>query len=41
MFKSCIIDGELIKTYNNGELVKIDFYAFDLLFFNGIDIRND
>jgi hypothetical protein len=41
-FKNCLIDGELIRNFGkDGELESINFYAFDLLFFDNFDIRED
>ena len=42
-FKNTLVDGELIRKVDNesGDLISIDFYAFDILFFNGFDIRDD
>ena len=41
-FKKCIIDGELIRKFTeDGELHSINFYAFDVLMFDGFDIRDD
>lgn len=36
--RNCLIDGELISNVNDEEMF---FYAFDLLFFDGHDIRGD
>lgn len=40
-FKSCILDGELIKQKENHKLKHISFYAFDILFFDGHDLRGN
>jgi hypothetical protein len=38
---NCLIDGELIRTTEKGQTSKIDFYAFDIVFYNGQDLRGD
>jgi hypothetical protein len=41
-FNNCLIDGELIRTFDEqGNLTNISFYAFDVLFFDKFDIRED
>ncbi len=40
-FKNCLLDGELVKKRETHELTHISFYAFDILFFNGNDLREN
>ncbi len=37
-FKNCILDGELVKMRDTNITV---FYAFDMIFYNGIDVRGN
>lgn len=39
--RNCLIDGELIKEYKDSILIKINFYAFDILVVDNKDIRGD
>jgi len=38
---NCIVDGELIRIVKDDKTNKIMFYAFDILFYNGEDLRGD
>lgn len=40
-FKSCLLDGELIRQKNNHKLNHISFYAFDIIYFDGQDLRGN
>lgn len=38
---NCLIDGELIRVTENYHTSKISFHAFDIVFYNGQDLRGD
>lgn len=40
-YTNCLIDGELIRMSENLQTTGISFHAFDIIFYNGQDLRGD
>ena len=40
-YTNCLIDGELIRIIEDYHTSKISFHAFDIIFYNGHDLRGD
>jgi len=41
-FRNCLVDGELIREFNETKhMIKMSFYAFDVMVINGNDIRGN